>query len=165
MKRVEVCPLPKPVPALLQEISWNVSRNCSSDLDQVLDVSALLGDKVTAPLKDKRLFIVKCHSTLLELWAGNPRNFPATQGQGCCDISDTSARLYALPLPWRWTGPTLPDPNESLAEKGQHGAVAELGPTQTSASTQGWISWHQVHGKAEGRSVPSCWARGCSRGR
>lgn len=67
MKRVEVCPLPKPVPALLQEISWNVSRNCSSDLDQVLDVSALLGDKVTAPLKDKRLFIVKCHSTLLEL--------------------------------------------------------------------------------------------------
>lgn len=82
MKSVKVCSLPKLVPALLQEFSWIVSRNCSSDLNQVLDISALLGDKVTAPLKDKRFFIVKCHSTLLELWAGNRRNFPATQGRG-----------------------------------------------------------------------------------
>lgn len=95
------------VPALLHEISWTASRNCSSDLSQVLDVSALLGDKVTAPCKDKRLFRLKCHSILLELWASNPRKFPATQGQGCCDMSGTPAMPYAPPSPWRWTRPPL----------------------------------------------------------
>lgn len=90
------------------------------------------------------------------------KKFPGHPRAGVPWHSGTLARLFALPLPWRWTEPPLPDPNRSLAEKRQHGAAVEPSPTQTSASTQGWTTWHQVHGKAGGRTVPSYWVRACS---
>lgn len=66
---------------------------------------------------------------------------------------------------------TTSDQTGVLQKNRQHGAAAEPGPTQTSASTadpastHSWTSRHQFHGKAGGRTVPSCWARACSRGR
>lgn len=100
---------------------------------------------------------------------GNPRNCLATQGQGCCDMSGTPARQgetasLTPPSPQRWTEPPLPDPNESRRKKAAE-SCSRASPTQTSGSTQGWTSWHQVPGKAGGRTVPSCWDRACSTGR
>lgn len=162
---MKVCPLSKLVPALLQEISWIASRNCSSDLNQVLDVSALLGDKVTVPCKDKRLFAVKCHSTLSEPGIGNARNFLATQGQGCCNMSGTPARPNAPPSPWSYTGPPLPDPNGSLAEKQAAWSCSKAQSHTDISQRPGLNLLHQVRGKAGGRTVPNCWGMVCSRDR
>lgn len=89
------------------------------------------------------------------------KKFPGHPGAGvvtCLAPLQGWVKLPALHCP-------APDPNRSLAEKRQQRAAAEPSPTQTSASIQGWTSWHQVPGKAGERTVPSCWERACSRGR
>lgn len=71
------------------------------------------------------------------------KHCPATQGQGCCDVSDAMIPR-AEPSPWRWTGPVLTNPGSMELMCLQESLI----PQGHQPAPQGWASQHQGHDKA-----------------